>query len=44
MLLLAPSPNNTDGKMEGVGRRVGGGGGGRVRLGGEICKVAFQQL
>ena len=41
MLLLAPSPNNTDGKMEGVGRRVGGG---RVRLGGEICKVAFQQL
>ena len=25
MLLLSPSPNDTDGKMEGVGRRVGGG-------------------
>ena len=38
MLLLSPSSNNTDGKMEGVRR---GGGGGDVGLGGEIGKVAF---
>ena len=40
MLLLSPSSNNTDEKMEGVRR----GGGGGVGLGGEIGKVAFQRL
>ena len=41
MLLLPPSSNNTDGKMEGVRR---GGEGGGVGLGEEIGKVAFQRL
>ena len=43
MLLLSPSSNNTDEKMEGV-RRGGGGCWGGVGLGGEIGKVAFQRL
>ena len=43
MLLLPPSSNNTDGKMEGV-RRGGERGGGGVGLGEEIGKVAIQRL